>query len=80
MWAPPPVGVIFTPPAPVTTVTVSQPGDAPQMSEVLDRVRVPTRDPGRPSTTPSQVLADKAYSSRRNRSYLRGRGIDTTIS
>ncbi|WP_420098154.1 transposase [Corynebacterium sp.] len=47
---------------------------------MLDRVRVPTPGPGRPCITPLRVLADKAYSSRRNRSYLRGRGIAATIS
>lgn len=66
---------------PVSCVlTPGQAGDGPQMTEVLDRVRVPAPGPGRPCSRPSRVLADKAYSSRRNRSYLRDRGIATTIS
>lgn len=35
--------------------------------------------PGRPRTRPDRVLADKAYGSRANRSYLRARGIRCTI-
>ena len=34
---------------------------------------------GRPRTGPGRVLADKAYSSRANRAYLRRRGIRCTI-
>lgn len=34
---------------------------------------------GRPRTRPDQVLADKAYTSRENRRYLRRRGIPHTI-
>lgn len=34
---------------------------------------------GRPRTRPDAVAADKAYSSRANRSYLRRRGITTVI-
>ncbi len=34
---------------------------------------------GRPRTRPDRVLADKAYTSRRNRRYLRRRGIPHTI-
>ncbi len=37
------------------------------------------RGDGRPRTRPERVLADKAYSSRANRAYLRGRGIRCTI-
>lgn len=35
--------------------------------------------PGRPATKPSRVIADKGYSSRAIRSYLRRRGIPATI-
>src|SRR4029453_6730352 len=35
--------------------------------------------PGRPPPRPDRVLADKAYSSRANRAYLRCRGIAATI-
>jgi Transposase DDE domain len=34
---------------------------------------------GRPRTRPDRVLADKAYSSKANRTYLRRRGIKATI-
>jgi transposase len=34
---------------------------------------------GRPRTRPDHVLADKAYTSRKNRRYLRRRGIRHTI-
>lgn len=40
----------------------------------MPRLRV-----GRPRTRPDHVLADKAYTSRKNRRYLRRRGIPHTI-
>ncbi|MER7309601.1 transposase [Streptomyces griseoluteus] len=54
-------------------------GDAPQMIEVLERIRVPRPQGGRPRTQPDHVGGDKAYSSRRNRRYLRRRQIKHTI-
>ncbi|QNP62029.1 IS5 family transposase [Streptomyces genisteinicus] len=60
-------------------VTPGQWGDAPQMVEVLDRIRVPRPLGGRPRTRPEHVSGDKAYSSRRNRRYLRRRRIRHTI-
>nr|WP_240466423.1 IS5 family transposase [Streptomyces sp. S5] len=60
-------------------LTAGQWGDAPQMIEVLDRIRVPRPLGGRPRTRPDHVSGDKAYSSRRNRSYLRRRDIRHTI-
>ncbi|MEU9709561.1 IS5 family transposase [Streptomyces sp. NPDC059164] len=60
-------------------ITPGQWGDAPQMIEVLDRIRVPRPLVGRPRTRPDHVSGDKAYSSRRNRSYLRRRRIKHTI-
>jgi transposase len=35
--------------------------------------------PGRPATRPTRVLADKGYSSKANRTYLRRRGIRAVI-
>lgn len=61
------------------TLTAGQAGDSPQLTEVLDRIRVARPGPGRSRSRPDRVLADKAYSSRANRSYLRCRGITTTI-
>ncbi|MEU8772643.1 transposase [Streptomyces sp. NPDC048606] len=59
-------------------LTVGQAGDSPQFIPVLAKVRV--RLPvGRPRTTPGAVAADKAYSSRGNRAYLRKRGIKAVI-
>jgi hypothetical protein len=60
-------------------LTPGQWGDAPQMSEVLERVRVPRPQGGHPRTRPDHVGGDKAYSSRRNRRYLRRRQIKHTI-
>jgi transposase len=46
---------------------------------VLEQVSVPRSGVGRPRTRPGHVLADKAYTSRKNRRYLRRRGIRHTI-
>ncbi|MFI6201947.1 IS5 family transposase [Streptomyces phaeochromogenes] len=54
-------------------------GDGPQLQPVLERVSVPRVGVGRPRTRPDHVLADKAYTSRENRRYLRRRGISHTI-
>lgn len=45
----------------------------------MERIRVPRPDGGRPRTRPDRVGGDKAYSSRRNRCYLRRRRIKHTI-
>ncbi|MFD4416052.1 IS5 family transposase [Streptomyces sp. NPDC058476] len=60
-------------------VTPGQWGDAPQMIEVLERIAVPRPQGGRPRTRPDRLGGDKAYSSRRNRRYLRRRQIKHTI-
>ncbi len=60
------------------TLSAGQAADSPQFIPVLGRVRV--RGPiGRPRTRPDAVAADKAYSSRKNRSYLRRRNIKAVI-
>nr|WP_258876806.1 MULTISPECIES: IS5 family transposase [unclassified Streptomyces] len=46
---------------------------------LLERIRVPRNGPGRPRSRPDQVIADKAYSSRGFRAYLRKRSIACTI-
>lgn len=46
---------------------------------MLEQISVPRPGAGRPRTRPDRVLADKAYTSRRNRRYLRRRGIPHTI-
>jgi len=60
-------------------VTAGQRGDSPQFQAVLDGINVPRTGAGRPRTRPGKVRADKAYSSRANRAYLRRRGIACTI-
>ncbi|CAM5414690.1 Transposase DDE domain protein OS=Streptomyces lavendulae subsp. lavendulae OX=58340 GN=SLAV_39525 PE=4 SV=1 [Streptomyces lavendulae subsp. lavendulae] len=44
-----------------------------------ERIRVPRTGPRRPRCRPDHVIADKAYSSRGFRAYLRRRGIGHTI-
>ncbi|GAA2846551.1 hypothetical protein GCM10010517_03290 [Streptosporangium fragile] len=59
-------------------MTAGQAADSPQFVPVLEKVRV--RGPvGRPRTRPGAVAADKAYSSRSNRTYLRKRHITVVI-
>lgn len=60
-------------------VTPGQWGDAPQMIPELERVRVARKGEGSPRTRPGHLRADKAYSSRRNRRYLRRRHIKHTV-
>jgi transposase len=60
-------------------LTPGQWGDAPQMIPVLDRIRVLRPAGGHPRTRPDHLSGDKAYSSRRNRRYLRRRQIKHTI-
>ncbi|MBB4963537.1 transposase [Saccharothrix violaceirubra] len=59
-------------------LTPGQAGDSPQFRTVLDRIRVPG-PVGRPRTRPDAVAADKAYSSKANRAYLRRRRITAVI-
>lgn len=60
-------------------ITAGQRGDSPQFDVVLGRIRVPRLGCGRPRVRPRRVRADKAYASRKNRAYLRRRGIRCTI-
>ncbi|WP_439651213.1 IS5 family transposase [Nocardia panacis] len=60
-------------------ITAGQRGDSPQFTAVLEAIRVPRPGGGRPRVRPDRVLADKAYSSAGNRTYLRRRGIKATI-
>lgn len=45
----------------------------------MDGIRIARPGPGRPRTRPERVAADKGYSSRKIRAYLRKRGIACTI-
>jgi transposase len=60
-------------------VTAGHRGDSPQFIPVLRRIRVTRLGVGRPRSCPDLVLADKAYTSRGNRRYLRSRGIKACI-
>src|SRR4051794_41498569 len=60
-------------------MTAGHRGDSPQFVAVLDGIRIPRLEAGRPRTRPDRVLADKAYTSAANRAYLRRRGIKATI-
>jgi transposase len=62
----------------VILLTAGLAGDAPMMLPLLTALRVQRRI-GRPRTRPSQVLADKAYSSPAIRAHLRKRGISSVI-
>ncbi|MFJ4525556.1 IS5 family transposase [Streptomyces sp. NPDC088810] len=60
-------------------ITPGQWGDAPQLIPVMERIRVGRPGGGRPRTRPDHLGGDKAYSSLRNRRYLRRRQIKHTI-
>ena len=61
-------------------VTAGNINDTTMLEPVLDAIVVPRNGrPGRPRKRPDRVLADKGYSSRKNRGLLRGRGIPHTI-
>ncbi|MFJ3505632.1 IS5 family transposase [Streptomyces sp. NPDC090135] len=60
-------------------ITPGQWGDSPQLVPVLERIRVKRPGGGHPRTRPAHLGGDKAYSSRRNRRYLRRRQIKHTI-
>ncbi len=60
-------------------LTPGQAGDSPEMIAVLQAIRVARPGRGRPRSRPDRVLADKAYSSRANRAWLRTHRIKATI-
>ncbi|MBL1121164.1 IS5 family transposase [Streptomyces sp. 110] len=60
-------------------LTPGQRHDSICAQTLLERIRVPRTGLGRPRCRPDQVIADKAYSSRGFRAYLRKRGIAHTI-
>jgi transposase len=65
---------------PLTRVTTAgQRHDSLMFEPVLDKVHVARPGRGRPRRRPDGVLADKAYSSRGSRDYLRRRGIRAVI-
>lgn len=60
-------------------LTPGQAHDNPQLTPLLDDIRVPRTGPGRPRKRPDRVTADKAYSHPSTRAALRRRGIKATI-
>ncbi|MBT2454819.1 IS5 family transposase [Streptomyces sp. ISL-86] len=60
-------------------ITPGQGGDALQLIPVMERIRVARIGGGRPRTRPDHLGGDKAYSSLRNRRYLRRRQIKHSI-
>ncbi|WP_420803252.1 IS5 family transposase [Streptomyces spiramyceticus] len=60
-------------------ITPGQRADCTQFERVMDKIHVPRAGRGRPRRTPDSVSADKAYSNRKIRAYLRKRGIRHAI-
>jgi transposase len=60
-------------------LTSGNAADTSYFSTVLDTISVRDGRPGRPRTRPDRVLADKAYTSAANRTFLTDRGIKVTI-
>lgn len=58
--------------------TAGQAGDSPEFTTVLEAICV-ANPVGAPRRRPDRVLADRAYSSRANRDWLRSRHIKATI-
>lgn len=60
-------------------VGAGQAGDSPVFEHLLGHLKVHRRAGGMPRTRPDRVRADKAYSSRHNRTLLRQRRIGAVI-
>nr|WP_235437847.1 IS5 family transposase [Kitasatospora griseola] len=60
-------------------ITPGQCADCTQFEAVMEGIRVPRLTCGRPRTKPDSVSADKGYSNRRTRRYLRRRTIPHVI-
>jgi putative transposase len=63
----------------VTLVGAGQAGDSPVFEHLLTHLEVWRSGGGRPRTRPARLRADKAYSSRHNRTLLRQRGVVAVI-
>ncbi len=63
----------------VVLVGAGQAHDGPVFEHLLDHLKVPRRDGGRPRTRPDRVRGDRAYSNRAIRARLRRRGIRAAI-
>jgi transposase len=60
-------------------ITPGRHGDSPQFIPLTESIRIPRRGVGRPRKRPARALADKAYSSRANRSCLREHKVQAVI-
>jgi transposase len=60
-------------------LTAGNVNDTTMFEQVMTGVIWRRPGPGRPATRPARVLADKGYSSKANRAYLRRRGIRAVI-
>lgn len=61
------------------SVTGGNINDTTMMIATLERIQVPRSGRGRARARPDRVIADKGYPSKKNRAWLRGRGIAATI-
>lgn len=59
--------------------TPGQHADCPQFIPLMESIRIARRGGGRPRKRPGRALADKAYSSRANRAYLREHKVQAVI-
>jgi len=59
-------------------LTGGQVADTSMLADTIDEIRVAGAR-GRPRTRPDRVIADKGYPSKKNRAWLRERGVATTI-
>lgn len=62
-----------------TLTTAGQRHDSLAFELLMDDLRIERHGPGRPRLRPDTVLADKAYSNKAIRRYLRSRGIKAVI-
>lgn len=60
-------------------ITAGQAHDSPQMIPLLQAIAIPRLGGGRDRQRPHRVMADRAYSSRANRAWLREHQIKATI-
>jgi transposase len=61
------------------TVTAGNINDCTRLIEVVEAIAIRRAGPGRPRTRPGHLIADKGYSTRIIRDYLRRRRIPHTI-
>lgn len=61
-------------------LTVGERHDAVMMKPLMEQGAIKGIGRGRPRSRPQRLVADKGYTGRDNREYLRGRGIRVTIA